>query len=139
MSTHARREGLTLLEVILALAILAGSLAVLGELAGRSMRNAEVARATSEAQLLCETKLAEIAAGVTPANPVPDSPWQSAADLEIETNEAWRYSVEVESTDLDGLLAVRVTVSQDRPPEKKPVSVSLVRWIPDPALAAETQ
>jgi len=139
MSAHERREGLTLLEVILALAILAGSLAVLGELAGRSMRNAEVARATSEAQLLCETKLAEIAAGITPPNPLSDAPWQSASDLEIETNEEWRYSVEVESTNLDGLLAVRVTVSQDRPPQKKPLSVSLVRWIVDPGLEAETQ
>jgi len=139
MNAHERRDGLTLLEVILALAILAGSLAVLGELAGRSMRNAEVARTTSEAQLLCETKLAEIAAGITPADPVPDSPWQSASDLEIETNDEWRYSVEVDSTALDGLLAVRVTVSQDRPSEKKPVSVSLVRWIPDPGLEAATQ
>jgi len=136
---YKRREGLTLLEVILALAILAGALAVLGELAGRSMRNAEVARATSEAQLLCETKLAEIAAGITPANPVNDAPWQSASDLEIETNEAWLYSVEVDSTALDGLLSVRVTVSQDRPPEKKPVSVSLVRWIVDPGSEAATQ
>jgi hypothetical protein len=121
------------------LAILAGALAVLGELASRSMRNAEVARATSEAQLLCETKLAEIAAGITPPDPVPDTPWQGASELEIETNDEWRYSVEVESTGLDGLLAVRVTVTQDRPAEKKPVSVSLVRWVVDPGLETETQ
>ena len=136
---YNRRSGLTLLEVILALAILAGALAVLGELAGRSMRNAEVARATSEAQLLCETKLAEIAAALTPPEPTPDTPWQGASELEIETSDEWRYSVEVESTDLDGLLAVRVTVTQDRPPEKKPVSVSLVRWIPDPGLGTATE
>jgi type II secretion system protein I len=139
MNAHERRSGLTLLEVILALAILAGSLAALGELAGRSMRNAEVARATSEAQLLCETKLAEIAAGITPADPVSDAPWQSASDLEIETSQEWLYSVEVKSTDLDGLLSVRVTVRQDRPREKKPVSVTLVRWIVDPGLEAGTE
>ena len=77
MTSTKKQTGFTLLEVILALAILAGALTVLGELARRSLHNAEVSRATSEAQLLCESKLAEMAAGVTPVSPVEDATWQS--------------------------------------------------------------
>ena len=54
------RGGFSLLEVILALAILIGILAVLSELVGLGVRNARVARAMTQAQLLCESKLAEI-------------------------------------------------------------------------------
>ena len=120
-----RNAGLTLLEVILALAILAGSLAVLGELARQGMHNAESARAATEAQLLCESKLAEIAAGITPPESVTNASWQIATDAEVPTNDKWLYSVEVDSTDTEGLLAVRVTVTQDQPARNCPVSVSL--------------
>ncbi len=129
------RGGMTLWEVILALAILAISLAVLGELARQGMRNAETARAASEAQLLCESKLAAIAAGITRPEPVTDASWEIEADEEIATNDAWLYSVEIDATDLDGLLAVRVTVTQDQTARKRPVSVSLSRWIIDPDAA----
>jgi len=139
MTSSKNQTGFTLLEVILALAILAGALTVLGELARRSLHNAEVSRATSEAQLLCESKLAEMAAGVTPVNPVVDAPWQSVPDTEIETNDAWFYSVEVDSTGLDGLLAVCVTLSRDRPVQKGPESVWLTRWIIDPGIEMQQQ
>ena len=77
ISRRAPRAAMTLLEVILALAILAGSLAVLGELTRQGMHNAEAARAESEAQLLCESKLAEIAAGIAPPEAVTSASWAS--------------------------------------------------------------
>ena len=58
------RKGLTLLEVLLALAILGGALAVIGELSRIAARNAEQARDLSTAQRLCENKMAEIAAEI---------------------------------------------------------------------------
>ena len=58
------RRGFTLLEVLLALAILVGSLATIGELTRIGMSYAHRAAAMAEAQLYCESKLAEITAGI---------------------------------------------------------------------------
>jgi prepilin-type N-terminal cleavage/methylation domain-containing protein len=60
-----RNAGLSLLEVILAIAILGGCIAVIGELVRLGARQAEEARELTTAQLLCESKLEEIAAGVS--------------------------------------------------------------------------
>ena len=54
----------SLLEVILALAILAGAVAVFSELSRGALENAGTARDLARAELLCESKLAEIAAGL---------------------------------------------------------------------------
>lgn len=120
-----RRRGISLLEVILAIAILGGSLAVLGELIRIGTLGAASARDLSTAQILCETKLAEISAGIVTPDPV-DS---AQAD---ETGE-WLYSVASEQIDQQGLLAVTVTVQQNPDIFARPVSFALVRWIVDPA------
>jgi type II secretion system protein I len=119
------------LEVILALAILAGAIAVLGELSRIGMENARVARDMSYAILLCEGKLDEIAAGVTPAEPeqqVPFEPLTDSADSE------WLYSIDVASMSDDGLMEIRVTVTQDMAVQARPVEFSLVRWMVDPTI-----
>ena len=59
-----RRAGFSLLEVILAMAILAGAIAVLGEAGRLALRNAGYARDMAQAQLLCESKMAEIVTGI---------------------------------------------------------------------------
>ena len=60
-------SGLSLLEVMLALAILGGALAVIGELTRLGARSAETARDLTRAQRYCENKMAEVSAGlVTP-------------------------------------------------------------------------
>jgi len=122
--------GFSLLEVILALGLFAGALAALGELVRLGLRNAERARDTARAQLLCETKLAELCAGVIPAESVP----RTQLDLAFEPGEpGWVYSVEVVPLDQEGLAAARVTVTKNLPENKRPVEVSLIRWIADPA------
>jgi prepilin-type N-terminal cleavage/methylation domain-containing protein len=122
---HARR-GFSLLEVVLAAAILAGAIVVLGEAARHAMRNAEAARDLASAQLLCESRLAEIVSGVLPAESVQNVPIPTGLD---PTEPAWVYSVEVEQLDVEGLTAVRVTVARDLPAEKQPLQFSLVRWM----------
>jgi general secretion pathway protein I len=124
------RRGFSLLEVILALAILGGAVAVLGEVARLAMQNAEYTREAARAQLLCDNKLSEIVAGITSSEPVQGVSIAGAADA---SEPAWLYSIETESLDEEeGLLSVRVTVSRDLPAEKHPVQFSLTRWIPDP-------
>ena len=120
-----RRRGISLLEVILAIAILGGSLAVLGELIRIGTLGAASARDLSTAQILCETKLAEVSAGIVMPDPIDSAP----AD---ETGE-WLYSVASEQIDQQGLLAVTVTVHQSPDVIARPVSFTLVRWIVDPA------
>ncbi len=122
------RDGFSLLEVVLALAILAGAIAVLGELGRMGLRNARFARDMTQAQLLCESKLAEIAAGITLPEPVNSARFeQEVGDGQID----WLYSIETADVDQQGLLSVRVTVAQDLPAEKLPVEFSLQRWIID--------
>lgn len=118
-----RRSAFTLLEVILALAILTGALAVLGELVRSGLNSAKRARDLSRATLLCEEKLAQIATGMLPPEPV------MGAVIQEEYSGEWLYSVEIEDTGLPTVLAVRVTVQRDQAAEKRPVTCSLVRWM----------
>ncbi len=130
-----RREAFSLLEVILALAILTGAIAVLGEVARLGMRNAQIARESTRAQLLCESKLAEISARIIVPDPVQDVPFETSGAEQGTVDEAaegWLYSIDVGDVDADGLIAVCVSVTQDIPPKKRPVRFQLTRWILDP-------
>ena len=122
------RRAFSLLEVILALAILTGAIAVLGEIARLGLRNAQVARDKTLAQLLCESTLAEITAGITPPDPVQGAGLVMPEDL-ADGPPKWLYSIERADVDEDGLVAVRVTVAQNPQVTKRPVSFALVRWI----------
>ncbi len=126
-----RRHGLSLLEVMLALAILGGAIAVIGELMRFGMKNAESARDLSIAQVFCEAKINEIAAGLLPLQSMGSTPIEEIAALNSDA--PWLYAVEVQEIDQQGLVAVRVTVSQDPDVKFRPVSFSLVRWMIDPA------
>ena len=132
------RPGFSLLEVILALAILTGAIAVLGEVARLGMRNAQIARDKTQAQLLCESVLAEITAGITPAESVQGASLETV-DQAADQPPEWLYSIDRADVDEDGLVAVRVTVTQDPRQKKRPVKCSLVRWILDDALETSTE
>ena len=135
-----KKAGFSLLEVILALAILAGAIAVLGEASRLALQNAETARDMAQAQLLCESKLAEILSGITPAEAVDRTVFDTTTTASINPDEpAWLYSIETEPTDEDGLIAVRVTVMRDLPAAQHPVHFSLVQWIPDPNATTSMQ
>lgn len=125
------RRGFTLFEVLLALAILVGSLATIGELTRMGLQNAHRAAASATAQLLCESKLAEITSGITAATSAPPTP--------LDETGLWQYSVAVEPTADASLLVVRVTVSENLPPQQSPVEFTLVRWMIDPQAAAAAE
>lgn len=121
----------SLLEVMLALVILGGAIVVLGEAGRFALENARVARDLAQAQLLCESKLAEIAAGVEAPEPVQSVFLAEGTD---PSQPIWLYSIETETVDRQGLMGVWVTVVQDLPPEKRPVDCTLVRWMIDPEM-----
>lgn len=126
-----QRGGFTLMEVILALAILSVSLAALGELVRMGLRNVSASRDETQAQLLCETKLAEITSGILPVLAV--------EDVDIEDNPDWLFAVELVEIDRPGLIAVRVTVYQRNVSSGRGIEFSLVRWIPDPNFLPVTE
>jgi prepilin-type N-terminal cleavage/methylation domain-containing protein len=120
----SNRDAFTLLEVVLALAILVGALAVIGELANQGLSSARSAAALADAQLLAESKMAEITAGLVTAT--------SMSGVPMEFDPAWLYSITVEPTLDTGLVAVRLTVYENLPPEQRPTEFTLVRWMADP-------
>lgn len=124
-------HGFTLLEVILALAILAGSIALIGEVMRNGMRNSYIARNQATAQFLCESKLSEVLAQAVELQAV------SGATFENEPD--WTYSIDFETIE-EGLLAVYVTVAPiDAPPGSRD-EFTLVRWMRDPeAVYADEQ
>ena len=119
------RSGLALLEVILAIAILAGAMVMLSQLMRLGGGNAILARETTKGNLLCEGIVAQISAGYLPAEatqgqPVPEDP-------------GWVYSVEIGTTEFQDVIALVVTVEQNIDAAKGPARIRLVRWMPDPA------
>lgn len=119
-----KRSGLSLLEVVLAIAILGGSMVVLTQLINIGHSNAMDARDMSEAQILCDTKISEVTAGIIPSSSV------SGADI-VEAP-GWQYSMTVDKASIEGLLVVDCTVTQDPAEYSAPMTFRLVRWIPDP-------
>ena len=120
LSNH--RKGLSLLEVILAIAILGVSMAVLYQMLGVGYRSAIETRARTDANILLDTKMAEVAAGVIPL--------ENAGGVEIAENPDWEYSVDVAEADQIGLLSVTVTVQQTE--VARPLAISVVRFMADP-------
>jgi len=132
---HRVPRGFSLLEVILALAILTGAIAALGEVARQGMRCGRIARDTARAQLICESKLNEITAGIAALSSVSGS----QCDVQFAPSDPpWIYSVDVSPASEPGFVIVTVTVTQDVDPAFRPVKVSLVRWMLDPNYTATT-
>ena len=129
-----RRRGLTLLEVMLAIAILGGAMAIIGQLIRVGARSAMEARDLAAAQLMCESKLAEVVLGIVPAETAGPSPVETLTGVD-----EWMYSVETAPVEQQGLIAVYVTVQKNMDPEQDPISYSLVRWMIDPALETELE
>jgi type II secretory pathway pseudopilin PulG len=99
-----RRRGVTLLEVLLALGILVLSLAAIGQLYGNGVRGSLRAKLQTEAILRCETKLAEVVAGV--------EPFQTATDTPFADDAAWTWSVTLTEAEQYGLYEAEVTVKK---------------------------
>ncbi len=142
--TH--RSGFSLLEVILALAVTTAILGIVGSMLTTSLDVSQESVDITMAQLLCESVSSHIAAGTLPADPVADMPisqmWAltGAENLPtVDEEDEWMYSVELMPLTADApvpgtMVALRVTVYQNRPGGAQPASYSLVRWIRDPGL-----
>jgi prepilin-type N-terminal cleavage/methylation domain-containing protein len=119
-------DGFSLLEIILSLAILAGSLAALGEVMRLADQNSTLTRDESEAQILAASVMDELVAGAR------DFVALNGAPFDFETELPWVYSIAIEPTSFNELVAVRVLVEQDLDPSLQPARYELIRWLPNP-------
>jgi Tfp pilus assembly protein PilV len=126
----ARRDGLSLLEVLVSLAIFLMSLVALTALVNTSSNLAADSHVRSRAAQLCRSKLAEMASGAVALEGQPD------ASVEDETDYHW--SAEVAEGGVAGLSNVTVTVTF-RPNEPYPIKVSMSRMILDAKVTGSTQ
>ena len=120
------------MEVVLAIAILGGSMAVIGQLLRLGSRNAAMARDLTLAQLYCETKVNEILIGTI----VPEA----ISDVELDETSAkgeWLYKIDVLGTETPGVIAVNVTVGQNPNIITRPVSFSISRLMVEPQMVQE--
>ena len=125
-SSEITGRGFSLLEIILALAILAGSLAALGEVMRLADQNAALTRDETQAQILASSVMDELVAGARTLAAVNQAP------LDYEMEEPWLHSILIEQTGYVELVAVRVLVEQQLDPLLQPARYELVRWLPNP-------
>jgi prepilin-type N-terminal cleavage/methylation domain-containing protein len=119
------RKGFSLLEVLLATAILLGCAVVLLELAAIGREHVNSAEELAMAHRICETRINEILAGAEPAKAVENE--------EMVEQPGWKLSVEVNPVDRQpGLAALRVTVFREADEKHRGKQYTLVRWIRDP-------
>ena len=98
-------SGFTLLEVLIATAVLLACTILLADLAYVGRSHAKDAEDLAAAQLVCQTRLNEILAG---AKPIRATSGEHPPELP-----GWILSVEVEPLKKSGLVAVRIIVKED--------------------------
>lgn len=125
------RGGFSLLEVILAIGILAGASVLTGSIIRQGLQNTAAARDLTKAQIYCQSKLAEIAAGIEAAGP--------ASDIPLDKEGKWVCSITTEPVGDYSLLAVTVTVNRVDKTGPRQVSYSLTQWIVDPESETATE
>ena len=129
---RSAHSAFTLIEVILALAILAGAVAVLGEIMAIASRHAREVQAETQAQLFATSVMDEMLAGITEVAQV------SRQALETTDKAPWVYSVNLSTTTIVGLSSIEVIVEQDLEPQFNPVRYRLVRYYAEPSTATPT-
>ncbi|MCP4194624.1 MAG: prepilin-type N-terminal cleavage/methylation domain-containing protein [Planctomycetaceae bacterium] len=129
------RNGLSLIEVMIAMTILVGSAAVLSQLIDVGQRHATRATEISEAQAICQNLMVEILSGTRV--------WEESRPQAVDPFVPWDFSVRVEPLGIGDLVAVSVTVSEqqdllsvpaqtDLPTSVNPREYRLVRWVRRP-------
>jgi general secretion pathway protein I len=124
-----RRGGLTLLEVLIALGIFLMSLVAISTLVTTSADQALEVQQRSRAAQLCQSKLAEVIAGVVPLSGQGDTPF--------DEDPAWSWALDAEQGDIAGLWKVTIHVSRQQPNGSR-IECSLDRLLLDPSLRGST-
>ena len=127
-------NGLSLLEVMLALSILGIAVGILSTIMQQSADNGLRARRITQAQMVCESKMAEAIAG---ALPLQSTQWTPVASVDATT---WYYSLEVIQPEQPNMIGVVIQVNDElaMAESQRPLT-RLVEWIIDPSLGLDTK
>lgn len=118
------RTGLSLIEVLLALAIFLTALAAIAQLVDMGADRELETRYYSRGARLAQAKLAEVECGVLPL--------ESGSGAFDGDDANWSWTLNVQSSDIPNLYLVSVSVSRDF--KGQAVTVALSQYILDPAL-----
>ncbi len=133
--TLRARRALSLLEVVISIAILAMSASLLASLIQTATNNAMASRDELQANLLCESKLAEVALQVIPMQA---ADWTPITDQTFSLKQ-WHYRIDVAQTAQPDIMSVTVSVGDDFviQSNRRPTA-SLTRWFINPQLNMDT-
>jgi hypothetical protein len=120
----AQRGGLTLLEVVVALAIFLFSIVAISQLVSIGGERALDVQLHAKASMLCQRELDKRAAGIEALGP-------SSAALADEPD--WQCEVDVSDAEVDGLKKVKVTIKLERQ-DGRITEATLSRLVMDPSL-----
>ena len=123
------RAGISLFEVVLALSIFLGAVVALSQLTNNGMRTAVSARLQTQAVLRCESKLAELVAGVEPLEDVAEQPF--------DDDENWTWSLTTTTGPHADLLNITVSANHNSGGERSLASYSISRLLRDPLVFEE--
>lgn len=137
------RAGLSLLEVILALSILAAASAYLAQIMHLAAENAIRADVQTEAEIVAENVMNQVVAGVLPtmsatwtaySNPNP------MGSMNMSTQMQWNYMINSFASEVPGMMCVRVSVQHLKPGTTTSDKTDFVinRWIIDPSYGLDT-
>lgn len=125
MTARAEQRGFTLVEVLVALAIVAAALASIAVTMGRMQFNAQLMRDRTYASWIAQNRIVQIRAeGVLP------EPGNSNGETEFAGLE-WEWETDIEETGVENLLRIDVSVS--RPGEDGTIK-TVTGFIGEPAL-----
>lgn len=125
-SRQGNRRGVSLLEVLLALAIFLMAFAALSQLSRTGMNAAVRSRLQTNAIIRCESRLAELAAGIEPLENASDQPFQDDPN--------WRWSLQIGAGPHPDLLLLNVSTRYVGQNDYASTGYSMSRLIRDPAV-----
>ena len=125
----SHRRGLSLLEVVLALALAAIAISLLGQLVNIGNRAAAAARDLSKAQLVAQSIMAEATSGIS-------DPTSTSGTYEADS--MWNYEIDVVPNSTATVNIITVTVTHNVEGSVSPATFSLTQWLLIPVEEEET-
>lgn len=127
--------GLSLLEVILALAILGVACTFMAQSMQLATSNALAAHRQAEAEIAAESILSQVIAGVIPMQP--SASWIPVGISASTSN--WSYMLSSVNCEVENMVGIQIDMRDETEQDSaRPSDFKVIRWIIDPAMGLDT-